>query len=64
MARPNFYSDGHTPRVNDTYPVVLKKQLGAAIDAFGDTTPSSEPRVDDTIRNTKEKLNKVLDNAA
>lgn len=64
MVLPSFYSDGYTPRITDPMPVILKKQLGAAIAAFGDTTPSSAPLLDDTVWQTKEKINKVLDRAS
>lgn len=59
MANPTFYSDGYTPRRTDAFLPIIKKQVGAAIAAFGDTTPSSAPKPNDTRRETRQKLLKV-----
>lgn len=59
MPQPSFYSEGTSPSRNDTKARVWKKILGAYQNQLGGN-PENNPSRNDTLRQTRQKVNKAL----
>lgn len=57
MPHPEFYPEGTTPRRKDTRLRLWKKILGVYQNAAG-ALATNNPRIKDTLRKTKLKVNK------